>query len=76
MSWLTRRRTARRFDRRWRDAIRELVFQGERCEGSGQEAFWAKAKTGECPVCFRTCALDPHPDGGPGAVLVEHRRAS
>ena len=75
MTWLGRRRLVRR----WRDRLESVVaadwggpLTNESCAGSGQRPMWAKTRTGDCPVCHRTCALAPNPDGGPGAVVVDH----
>lgn len=73
MSWLGRRRLVKRFRERL-DAAVAADWAGHLtlCPGSGQRPMWAKTRTGDCPVCYRTCALVPNPDGGPGAVLVDH----
>lgn len=79
MSIRGRRRLARRFGPRLERILHTAPVDPESqhyCPGSGQSAFWAKARTGECPVCFGTHRLDPNPDGGPGAVLAAHERTN
>lgn len=76
MSLRGRRRLARRFGPRLERIFSAAPDPDNLCPGSGQQAFWAKARTGECPCCFGTVALDPNPDGGPGAVLSPHERTN
>lgn len=76
MSIRGRRRLARRFGPRLERILHTEPDPAKLCAGSGTQAFWAKARTGECPVCFGTHPLDPNPDGGPGAVLAAHERTN
>jgi hypothetical protein len=86
MSWIGRRRLVRNWGPRIERALRHDAPQRiprapttaetdpNLCPASGTEPFWAQARRGECPACFRSVELLPNPDGGPGSVLAPHAR--